>query len=86
MAESIAPAEEKTEHQMVLDAPDPNEEYASGARLAALIASLMTGMFLVALDNVSRIVAAVWRLHEADQTLYQTILSTGYTEDHRSIP
>ena len=59
MAKSIAPAKEKTEHKMVLDAPDPNEEYATGARLAALIASLMFGMFLVALDNVSGTVAAV---------------------------
>lgn len=76
MAESIAPAEEKTEHKVVLDAPDPDEEYASGARLAALIASLMFGMFLVALDNVSGLVAGVWRLLEADQTVCQTILST----------
>lgn len=31
------------------------DEYPSGLRLAAVIASLMLGMFLVALDNVSPI-------------------------------
>ena len=54
---------------MAVEAPDVNEEYASGARLAALITSLMFGMFLVALDNVSSFVAAVSLRLEADQTL-----------------
>ena len=53
MADTVSPAKEKAETSMVVDTPDANEDYASGARLAALIASLMFGMFLVALDNVS---------------------------------
>lgn len=32
------------------------DEYPHGARLAAIVISLMLGMFLVALDNVSSIV------------------------------
>lgn len=30
----------------------PDDKYAHGARLAAIVVSLMLGMFLVALDNV----------------------------------
>jgi hypothetical protein len=33
---------------------DTTEEYTHGTRLVALTASLMLGMFLVALDNVRR--------------------------------
>ena len=69
MAELPSPAEEKTKADLAVEAPDVNEEYASGARLAALVASLMFGMFLVALDNVSSFVAAVSLRLEADQTL-----------------
>lgn len=59
MAELPPPAEEKTTAGLLLEAPKVNEEYASGVRLAALVGSLMFGMFLVALDNVSSFVAAV---------------------------
>jgi len=52
---------EKTTVDTAAETPNANwnidEEYPGGARLAALIASLMLGMFLVALDNVRRLVA-----------------------------
>jgi hypothetical protein len=51
-----------------------DDEYPHGARLAALVISLMLGMFLVALDNVS----SPFREcdHTADQGYQQTILGT----------
>ena len=51
---------EKTTVDTAVKTPDANidEEYPGGARLAALIASLMLGMFLVALDNVRRLVVS----------------------------
>ncbi|KAK5011716.1 hypothetical protein LTR28_007255 [Elasticomyces elasticus] len=60
MAESPSPAQEEPKADLAAEAPDTDEGYASGARLAALVTSLMLGMFLVALDNA----------------LCQTILST----------
>jgi hypothetical protein len=59
MAELPAPAEEKATAGLVLEEPELNEEYASGIRLATLVGSLMFGMFLVALDNVSSFGATV---------------------------
>lgn len=76
MADLQLSAKEKTEANLITESPDVNEEYAGGTRLAALITSLMLGMFLVALDNVSRFLAAMSTGLEADQTLCQTILST----------
>jgi len=76
MAGLPAPAEEEMKANLAIEAPDVNEDYASGARLAALVASLMLGMFLVALDNVRAFVAAVSLRLQADQTQCQTILST----------
>lgn len=50
-ADQSTTAEEKTEIDQIVEAHDVNEEYVNGARLAALVISLMLGMFLVALDN-----------------------------------
>ena len=59
MAEISIPAEKKTDAETAIELRDSNREFASGASLAALVTSLMLGMFLVALDNVSSFVAAV---------------------------
>ena len=76
MVEMASQAKEKTEADVSMDPADANEDYASGARLSALIASLMFGMFLVALDNVSSLIAAVSTCSGADHNHCQTILST----------
>ena len=76
MAGVSLPAEEKTKPDVTAEMHDVDEEYASGARLVALAGSLMLGMFLVALDNVSPFVATVSLRRNADRTFCQTILST----------
>lgn len=50
MTEPPSSSKEKEADDAVVEKP---EEYASGAVLAPLVGSLMLGMFLVALDNVS---------------------------------
>lgn len=51
MAGPLSSSGKKAAGDVVVEKP---QEYASGAVLAALVGSLMLGMFLVALDNVSR--------------------------------
>lgn len=51
MEEQSSTTEEKPEIVQTVKQPDTNEEYVGGPRLAALVTSLMLGMFLVALDN-----------------------------------
>ncbi len=51
VAEGFEPKEDTAE-QPIDDGHDDAEEYAHGLRLAALVISLLLGMFLVALDNV----------------------------------
>lgn len=49
-AEAFEPKEEAAE-KPVTNEEDATEEYSHGLRLAALVVSLLLGMFLVALDN-----------------------------------
>jgi MFS transporter, DHA2 family, glioxin efflux transporter len=58
-----------------IEAGNPKEDdYSHGAHLAAIVVSLMLGMFLVALDNVSCTIS--WKFCIADRGRYQTILGT----------
>lgn len=52
---------------------DFTPDYPAGARLAAILLSLILSTFLVALDNVS---CKHHGIIKADQACYQTILST----------
>ncbi|KAK3056003.1 hypothetical protein LTR09_003237 [Extremus antarcticus] len=54
VAEGFEPKEDTAE-QPIDDGHDDAEEYAHGLRLAALVISLLLGMFLVALDNPRRV-------------------------------
>lgn len=53
MAEISVPKEAATEIDKPEAADEIVEDYPQGARLAVIVISLMLGMFLVALDNVS---------------------------------
>ena len=76
---SISPHDDAdiTSQDAMTSATDATEEYPHGARLAAIVFSLMLAMFLVALDNVSP------PLRDAPtpqlinpQSFHQTILGT----------
>lgn len=51
------------------------DEYPHGTRLAAIVVSLLLGMFLVALDNVRQIHPFLTH-HRANKVYRQTILGT----------
>lgn len=84
VAEGFEPKEDATGETIANDDADP-EEYSHGLRLAALVISLLLGMFLVALDNVrpqSSSQARIIKLSRADQTILGTAIPKITDEFH----
>lgn len=64
----------------------PVDEYAHGARLTAIIVSLLLGMFLVAIDNVGN--SRIFGSQDARRklTIREDNHRDRHPEDHRRVP